>query len=83
MSCFEAGEKQVAGTDAHSGNAHRYCATVWVFANISGMITLLPDGTIHSVNHNFALMLFGYSQEELMGKVTIEKVKSKEKTTHA
>ena len=46
-----------------------YNATVWVFANISGMITLLPDGTIHSINHNFALMLFGYSEEDLVGKV--------------
>ena len=46
-----------------------YSATVWVFANISGMITLLPDGTIHSINHNFALMLFGYSEEDLVGKV--------------
>ena len=46
-----------------------YNATFWVFANISGMITLLPDGTIHSINHNFALMLFGYSEEDLVGKV--------------
>ena len=46
-----------------------YSATVWVFANISGMITLLPDGTIHSINHNFALMLFGFSEEDLIGKV--------------
>lgn len=46
-----------------------FTGVVWVFANISGMITFLPDGTIHSVNDNFARMLFGYSQEELVGKV--------------
>ncbi|XP_070533468.1 PAS domain-containing serine/threonine-protein kinase-like isoform X2 [Ptychodera flava] len=45
-----------------------YTAVVWVFTNISGMISFLPDGTIHSINHNFALMLFGYSQDELVGK---------------
>ncbi|XP_071112685.1 PAS domain-containing serine/threonine-protein kinase-like isoform X1 [Haliotis cracherodii] len=45
-----------------------FTGVVWVFANISGMITFLPDGTIHSVNDNFARMLFGYSQEELVGK---------------
>ncbi|XP_054707723.1 PAS domain-containing serine/threonine-protein kinase-like [Uloborus diversus] len=45
-----------------------YKGTVWVFNNISGMITLLPDGTIHSCNTNFSLMLFGYSQAELQGK---------------
>ena len=44
---------------------------VWVFASISGMITILPDGKIHSINNNFAMMLFGYSQEELEGKVII------------
>ncbi|XP_022800681.1 uncharacterized protein LOC111338444 [Stylophora pistillata] len=41
---------------------------VWVFANISGLVTFTPDGVIHSCNHNFALMLFGYAQEELEGK---------------
>ncbi len=46
-----------------------YLGVVWVFANISGMITFLPDGTIHSINNNFSLMLFGFSSDELIGKV--------------
>ena len=46
-----------------------YTGVVWVFSNISGMITFLPDGTIQSINRNFSLMLFGYTQEELVGKV--------------
>ena len=50
-----------------------YTGVVWVFANISGLISFLPDGTIHSINHNFALMLFGYSQSELIGKVKLMK----------
>ncbi|EEC14587.1 serine/threonine protein kinase, putative [Ixodes scapularis] len=45
-----------------------YRGVVWVFANISGMITVLPDGCIHSCNTNFSLMLFGYSQSQLQGK---------------
>ena len=45
---------------------------VWVFANISGLVTFTPDGVIHSCNHNFALMLFGYAQKELEGKVTVQ-----------
>lgn len=48
------------------GNAV-YQATVWVFANISGMISLKPDGTIHSLNENFARLLFGYARSELVG----------------
>ncbi|XP_023422760.1 PAS domain-containing serine/threonine-protein kinase isoform X2 [Cavia porcellus] len=45
-----------------------YWASVWVFCTISGLITLLPDGTIYGINHNFALMLFGYGKTELLGK---------------
>ncbi|XP_045415850.1 PAS domain-containing serine/threonine-protein kinase [Lemur catta] len=45
-----------------------YSASVWVFCTISGLITLLPDGTIYGINHSFALMLFGYGQTELLGK---------------
>lgn len=46
-----------------------YSASVWVFSTISGLITLLPDGTVYGINHNFALMLFGYGKTELLGKV--------------
>ncbi|XP_023578007.1 PAS domain-containing serine/threonine-protein kinase [Octodon degus] len=45
-----------------------YWASVWVFCTISGLITLLPDGTIYGINHSFALMLFGYEKAELLGK---------------
>ncbi|XP_022092767.1 uncharacterized protein LOC110980418 isoform X2 [Acanthaster planci] len=45
-----------------------YQASIWVFANISGMISFHQDGTIHSVNNNFSLMLTGYSQQELVGE---------------
>lgn len=46
-----------------------YSASIWVFSTISGLITLLPDGTIYGINHSFALMLFGYGKTELLGKV--------------
>lgn len=46
-----------------------YWASIWVFCTISGLITLLPDGTIHGINHSFALTLFGYGKTELLGKV--------------
>ncbi|KAM5324942.1 PAS domain-containing serine/threonine-protein kinase isoform 2-T5 [Glossophaga mutica] len=45
-----------------------YSASVWVFFTISGLITLLPDGTVYGINHSFALMLFGYGRTELLGK---------------
>ncbi|XP_029650584.1 uncharacterized protein LOC115223969 isoform X1 [Octopus sinensis] len=41
---------------------------VCIFSTITGLITFFPDGTIHSINHHFALMLFGYSSSELIGK---------------
>ena len=46
-----------------------YKGMVWVFANISGLVTFTPEGVIHSCNRNFSLMLFGYPEKELVGKV--------------
>ncbi|XP_060066134.1 PAS domain-containing serine/threonine-protein kinase-like [Ylistrum balloti] len=45
-----------------------YLGIVWVFSGISGLITLLPSGKIHTINDNFALLLFGYSKAQLIGK---------------
>ncbi|XP_048861051.1 PAS domain-containing serine/threonine-protein kinase isoform X2 [Brienomyrus brachyistius] len=45
-----------------------YVCTVHVFCALSGLLTLWPDGSIRSVNDNFALMLFGYSSAELQDK---------------
>lgn len=56
-------------SEKEGGSPAVYRGVVWVFANISGMITVLPDGSIHSCNTNFSLMLFGYSQTQLQGKV--------------
>ena len=44
-------------------------AKVIVYASLGGMVSFLPDGAIHGCNHHFSLMLFGYSQEELLKKV--------------
>ena len=46
-----------------------YKGILWVFSNISGLISVLPDGKIYSCNSNFSLMLFGFSEDELVGKV--------------
>lgn len=46
-------------------------AKVVVYAALSGMVSFLPDGTIYGCNHHFAVMLFGYSQEELLKKVRV------------
>lgn len=52
----------------------RFCinAKVIVYAALSGMVSFLPDGTIYGCNHHFAVMLFGYSQEELLKKVNLD-----------
>ena len=44
-------------------------AKVIVYAALSGMISFLPDGTIHGCNHQFTQMLFGYNQQEILKKV--------------
>ncbi|KAL4624734.1 PAS domain-containing serine/threonine-protein kinase [Arapaima gigas] len=53
-------------TSANAGLA--YSAMVCVFTTLSGLLTLRPDGSILSINDNFALVLFGYKACELHKK---------------
>ena len=46
-----------------------YKALVSVFSSISGLVTVDQEGIIKNCNHNFSLMLFGYSEKDLVGKV--------------
>ncbi|XP_024613929.1 PAS domain-containing serine/threonine-protein kinase [Neophocaena asiaeorientalis asiaeorientalis] len=62
----EPGSEEAA--DGEAAPDWGYSASIWVFSSISGLITLLPDGTIYGINHSFALMLFGYGKDELLGK---------------
>ncbi|KAM9719277.1 PAS domain-containing serine/threonine-protein kinase [Menidia menidia] len=48
--------------------ALEYSGTVWVFAPMSGLLMLHPDGSIFSIHDHLALSLFGYSKDELRGK---------------
>ncbi|XP_023821184.1 PAS domain-containing serine/threonine-protein kinase [Oryzias latipes] len=45
-----------------------YCGTVWMFVPRSSLLLLHPDGSIFSIHNHLALSLFGYSNEELLGK---------------
>nr|XP_046263668.1 PAS domain-containing serine/threonine-protein kinase [Scatophagus argus]XP_046263669.1 PAS domain-containing serine/threonine-protein kinase [Scatophagus argus] len=45
-----------------------YSGTVWVFAPLSGLLLLHPDGSIYSIHNHLALSLFGYSKKELLKK---------------
>ncbi|KAM9789360.1 PAS domain-containing serine/threonine-protein kinase [Neosynchiropus ocellatus] len=46
--------------------ALEYTGTVWVFAPMSILLLLRPDGSIYSIQDRLALALFGYSKEELL-----------------
>ncbi|KAL6104485.1 pask [Pungitius sinensis] len=45
-----------------------YSGTVWVFAPLSGLLLLRPDGSICHIHNRLALSLFGYNQDELLRK---------------
>ncbi|KAM8850242.1 PAS domain-containing serine/threonine-protein kinase isoform 1-T2 [Spinachia spinachia] len=45
-----------------------YSGTVWVFAPLSGLLLLRPDGSICHMHNRLALSLFGYDQDELLRK---------------
>ena len=62
--------KNLDGDKEFSDSQLFFKAMVWVFANISGLVTLTPEGIIHSCNQNFSLLLFGYQEKELVGKVS-------------
>ncbi|XP_003197983.2 PAS domain-containing serine/threonine-protein kinase [Danio rerio] len=45
-----------------------YSGSVCVFAPSSCLLTLLPNGTIHSLNNPFSFLLLGYNSSQLLGK---------------
>ncbi|XP_058607475.1 PAS domain-containing serine/threonine-protein kinase isoform X2 [Onychostoma macrolepis] len=45
-----------------------YSGSVCVFAPSSCLLTLLPNGTIHSLNNPFSSLLLGYNSSQLLGK---------------
>ena len=65
----QADDPSSSSSSAVRGDCFCINAKVIVYAALSGMVSFLPDGTIYGCNHHFAVMLFGYSQEELLKKV--------------
>ncbi|XP_036410808.1 PAS domain-containing serine/threonine-protein kinase [Megalops cyprinoides] len=57
-----------AGCPPPSGTGLVFSGTVWVFTTLSGLLTLRPDGSIHSINDSFSTVHFGYRKSELKGK---------------
>lgn len=67
------GELDTADNDSTSKSSlpcatHVHCKVI-VYASLSGIVSFFPDGRIHGCNHHFSVMLFGYSQQELVDKV--------------
>lgn len=58
--------------DTDTADTMFFQGSLWVFANISGMLSFLPNGNIHSINNNFSLMLFGFTQQDLAGQPITE-----------
>eukprot|EP00041_Stephanoeca_diplocostata_P020954 m.479571 g.479571 ORF g.479571 m.479571 type:complete len:988 (+) comp21702_c0_seq1:270-3233(+) len=69
------------GTDAHGASllseqglsarlvsATAQVGTLHVYTNISGLITCKDDGTVYGCNENFVLLLFGYTETQLVGQ---------------
>lgn len=66
-----------------------YSGSVCVFAPSSCLLTLLPNGTIHSLNNPFSSLMLGYNSSQLLGKnVTYlipafyERVRAAERSDH-
>ncbi|XP_037046488.1 PAS domain-containing serine/threonine-protein kinase isoform X2 [Bradysia coprophila] len=50
-----------------SNSSCSYVVTVWVFQNISGLLVIDENGLIESCNHHFANLMFGYTQNKIIG----------------
>jgi PAS domain-containing serine/threonine kinase len=50
------------------GREATYKVLVWVFANISGLISFHPGGKIIGINENYSRLMFGYSASEVRGR---------------
>lgn len=67
-SCPAGGKSGTGGVLSPSAGV-LYSGSVCVFAPSSCLLTLLPDGTIHSLNNPFSSLLLGYNSSQLLGKV--------------
>ncbi|XP_028327941.1 PAS domain-containing serine/threonine-protein kinase isoform X2 [Gouania willdenowi] len=59
---------KVDGTSICSSPKMEYSGTVWAFAPVGSLLLLSPNGAISSIHSHLALSLFGYSEDELLGK---------------
>ncbi|XP_049954466.1 PAS domain-containing serine/threonine-protein kinase isoform X2 [Schistocerca serialis cubense] len=66
--CIRISEEAKGDGEADSGIRKCYKLTIWVFANMSGLVVLAEDGVVESCNHHFTHMMFGYPQSELIGQ---------------
>jgi PAS domain containing serine/threonine kinase len=51
-----------------SSSRVRYCVTIWVYSNLSGLIVIDENSIIESCNHHFSTLMFGYSQTKIIGQ---------------
>ncbi|KAM5165651.1 PAS domain-containing serine/threonine-protein kinase [Mantella aurantiaca] len=49
-------------------SVEEYYGSITILSSISGLITLLPDGSIKGLNGTFSRFLFGYDRSQLLGK---------------
>lgn len=54
-------------SNAVSNSSCSYVVTVWVFQNISGLLVIDENGLIESCNHHFANLMFGFTQNKIIG----------------
>lgn len=52
-----------------AGPPAAYIVTVWVYANMSGLIVVDASGIVETCNHHFTHLMLGYTKAELVGQV--------------
>ncbi|XP_073712319.1 PAS domain-containing serine/threonine-protein kinase isoform X2 [Misgurnus anguillicaudatus] len=68
LSRTPSGGKSASGDVLSPSSGVLYSGSVCVFAPSSCLLTLLPNGTIHTANNIFSFLLLGYNSQQLVGK---------------
>ncbi|KAM9316466.1 PAS domain-containing serine/threonine-protein kinase [Gastrophryne carolinensis] len=58
----------IEGVVEDESSVEEYYASMTVLSSLTGLVTLLPDGSIKGLNGTFSQLLFGYDRSQLLDK---------------
>lgn len=66
--CFPLKLQLLPCYDEQSGYLLKYDIKIYILTTVSGIVTVLQSGTVHSCNENFTWALLGKTKDEILGQ---------------